>query len=289
MTPELIACYWTLAGQVIFGPDDHSSHDLKNRAQAAAQAGYRGIGLKHADLIRAKTRYGWEGLRSILRDNGLIHLEVEALGDWWGEGDARRQSDVVRRDLLEAATQLGARHLKVYGAIPADTSPPVDVLRTAFDELARQARDAGTCVALEPIACSGIPCLDTALAILGDNLGNGAGLMLDAWHVARGGLPLEQIAALPPGAIAGAELDDGPLQGDDYLFETMNRRLLPGEGAFDLVAIINAIHAAGYRGPWGVEIMSDEQRAQPPESAAKRSFDATARIFMQTAEAMGRR
>lgn len=286
MTTELIACYWTLAGQVIFGPDDHSSHDLKDRAQAAAQAGYRGFGIKHADLIRAKSRHGWDGLRAILNDNGLIHLEVEALGDWWREGEVRRQSDIVRRDLLEAAAQLGARHVKVYGAIPAESPQSVDVLRAAFDTLARQARDAGTCVALEPIACSGIADLDTALMVIGDNLGKGAGLMLDAWHIVRGGLPLERIAALPPGAISGAELDDGPMQGNDYLFETMNCRLLPGEGAFDLIAVISAVHAAGYRGPWGVEIMSDAQRALSPGAAATRSFDATARVFAQAAEAV---
>lgn len=279
MTVDLIACYWTIAGPVVFGPHDHSERSLPDRAEAAARAGYRGIGLKHADLMRAHDRHGWEGIRAILADNGLVHLELEALGDWWGEGAARQASDRVRADLFEGAARLGARYVKVYGAVPADDPPDIETMRSAFDGIVAEAREAGTRVALEPIGCSGIPDLDTALAVIGDHLGKGAGLMLDAWHIMRAPLPLDRIAALPPGAIAGVELDDGPMQDDDYLFETMNRRLLPGEGAFDLAGIIAAVRAAGHDGPWGVEISSETQRNLPLEEAARASFAATVRVL----------
>lgn len=279
MTAELIACYWTIAGPVVFGPDDHSERDFRDRAEAVGRAGYRGIGIKHADLMRTQARYGWDGLKALLADNGLIHLEVEALTDWWAEGAARRESDRVRDDLFDAAARLGARHVKVYGAIPTEGPQSADALRPAFATIAARAREAGTVAALEPIACSGIPDLDTALAIIGDDLGKGGGLMLDAWHIVRGGLPLDRIAALPPGAIAGVELDDGALTGEDYLIDTMNRRLLPGEGAFDLAAVIAAVRAAGHDGPWGVEICSETIRAMALEESAEASYAATARLF----------
>lgn len=276
---DLIACYWTLAGPLTFGPDDHSAIDVRLRIEAAARAGYRGIGLKHADIMRSNARHGWPALRRLLADNALVHIEVEALGDWWCDGEVRIESDRVRDDLFVAAAELGARHLKVYGAIPALTDIPLAAMQDSFGALCERARSLGTRLVLEPIGCSSIPDLDTALAVIGPELGKVAGLMLDSWHIARSGMSLPQIAALPPGAIGGAEIDDGLLAGDDYLTETMLHRLLPGEGEFDLPAIIAAIRATGYDGPWGVEITSEAQRARSLEDAASSSFTAARRVL----------
>src|SRR5687767_91912 len=99
---DLIACYWTIAGPVTFGDHDESGWSFRDRAEAAGRVGYRGIGLKHADLMKTIARDGFAGMRAIMEDNGLRHLEVEALGDWWTEGPKRNVSDQVRRDLLEA-------------------------------------------------------------------------------------------------------------------------------------------------------------------------------------------
>lgn len=267
--PEgLLGCYWTLAGNYVFGEADHSPWDFRLRAEAAARAGFSGIGLKQADLRRALARHGLAGLRAILADNGLVHLELEALFDWCADGEARRRSDADRALLLDTAAELGAHRIKAAGDF-AGADWPLERMHDAFQVLAAQARDAGTTVTLEPIPFSNIPDLDTALAIIGASAGRGGGLMLDSWHVTRAGIDLARIAALPPGTIGGAELDDGTLATvGSPLEDTLQRRRLCGEGEFDLPGFVAAVRAAGYRGPWGVEIISAEQRARPLQEAA---------------------
>ena len=58
------------------------------------------------------------------------------------------------------------------------------------------------------------------------------------------------------------------------LFEdTVHRRRYCGEGAFDLTGRIKALRAAGWTGPWGVEILSDEHRSLPVRPALRRAAD----------------
>lgn len=278
--PVLIACFWTIGGRYVFGDADYSPWDFRLRAEAAAHAGYRGIGLKHADLMRALERYGFSGLRSILVDNDLVELELEALFDWFHTDERRAKSDVVRTDLLKAAEALGAHHVKVAGDFMPNASRDIGPMHDAFQVLARQAIAAGTIVSLEPIAFSNVPSLAVARGVIGESAGNGGGVMLDAWHVTRGNFPLADIARLPRGAIAGAELDDGTLATvGDPISDTLDRRRLCGEGEFDLRGFISAVQATGYDGPWGVEIISEEQRSRTLEEAAQRSFLTTRAQF----------
>lgn len=278
--PDLIGCYWTLAGAVTLGSHDESPWSFRDRAEAAARAGYRGIGLKHADLVKSVAALGYGEMRAILAGNGLRHLEVEALSDWWRDGAGRVASDIVRRDLIDAAGALGARHIKLYGPLFPQPGDTIHRMREAFADVVAEVRDAGAIVVLEPIGCSGIPDLATALAVIGDTAGRGAGVMLDLWHVTRGGIALKDIAALPAGWIGGVEIDDGAAEPEvDYLTETMNRRRLCGEGTFDIPGFMAAVRSAGYGGPVGVEIISEAERALSLEEAARRSFETACRAL----------
>ena len=278
--PDLIACFWTIGGNYAFGENDHSPWDFRLRAEAASRAGYRGIGLKHADLILTLKKYGYAGVRSILSDNGLVQLELEALFDWFADGERRRASDIVRADLLKAAEELRAHHVKVAGDFTPNASQAIGPMNTEFQILALQAKAAGTTVSLEPIAFSNVPTLANAVAIVGESAGSGGGVMLDAWHVTRGGFPFAEIARLPRGAIAGAELDDGTQETvGDPISDTLDRRRFCGEGEFDLKGFIAAVQSTGYDGPWGVEIISAQLRAMPLEEAAQRTFATTRAQF----------
>ncbi len=280
MTVDLIACYWTLGGAYQFGEHYQSPWDFRDRVEAAARAGYAGFGLKHADLMLTLGRYGYDGVRAILADNGIRHLELEALFDWYMDGEARQRSDRMRLDLLTAAEKLGARHVKAAGAF-VGSAPAREQMTEALQQLAAEARDAGTVIALEPIAFSQIPDLETAIGVLGDAAGRGAGLMLDIWHVTRAGMTFSAIARLPSEWIACAELDDGTADPvGSPIEDTLDRRRLCGEGEFDIGGFIAAVRGAGYDGPFGVEIIAAEQRRRPLDEAARRSFETTASQFI---------
>jgi sugar phosphate isomerase/epimerase len=272
---DLIACYWTLAGPYEFGDHDHSPWDLRERAAAARRAGYRGIGIKQADLRRTRDRYGYGGIRNLLEDQGLVHLELEVLMDWFASGRRRERSDRDRHDLLEAAAELGARHIKVCGDF-RKPGAPIGQLHDEFQRLVDQSRPTGAVLALEYLPLSSnVNSLASALEVLGESAGRGAGVMLDLWHVARTGTPLTEVVRLSAGQIAGAELADGTFEVVvSELADTLNERRLPGQGEFDGCAFVEAVFATGYRGPIGVEIISAEQRARPLIDAARCSFAA---------------
>jgi sugar phosphate isomerase/epimerase len=95
--------------------DERSPFLLASRIAAAARAGYRGFGIVHADLAAPD---GGERLDSRwLADNGMLHLELEMLGDWFATGARRAATDVIRRDLLRAAERMQPRQIKVGGEI----------------------------------------------------------------------------------------------------------------------------------------------------------------------------
>ena len=81
----------------------------------------------------------------------------------------------------------------------------------------------------------------------------GIGLLLDAWHVFRAGTSLEELpAALAPEMIFGVELDDaGQAVVGTHFEDTVNHRLLCGEGSFDLRGLVALLRDKGFDGPWG--------------------------------------
>jgi sugar phosphate isomerase/epimerase len=99
----------------------------------------------------------------------------------------------------------------------------------------------------------------------------GVGLLIDAWHVFRAGTSLEELqAALSPEMIFGVELDDADHAVTGTLFEdTVDHRLLCGEGSFDLRGLVALLRDKGFDGPWGVEILSSSFRQLPVAQAVK--------------------
>ena len=70
--------------------------------------------------------------------------------------------------------------------------------------------------------------------------------------------------------IFGVELDDAGQTVVGTLFEdTVNNRLLCGEGSFDLDGLVALLRDNGFDGPWGVEILSTSFRAASGLSARR--------------------
>ena len=111
---ELLASYWTIAGGALPHTDkEYSPFDFKDRVEAIARAGFKGLGIWHSDLAHILERRSLKEMKQILDGNGMKHLELEFLGDWFTDGEGKRESDVRKKMLMEAAEVLGARHIKV--------------------------------------------------------------------------------------------------------------------------------------------------------------------------------
>src|SRR5687767_5606726 len=116
MKSEILASFYTIAGDCaleLLGGTEVSPFDLRERIEAAGEAGYRGIGLADKDLRYWGRNYTPREVKAILADNNIHHVELEMLFGWYAQGEQRRKSDATRAELLRWAQTLGARHIKV--------------------------------------------------------------------------------------------------------------------------------------------------------------------------------
>lgn len=283
---ELLATCWTHAGDAVPVPGRHLSPlDLRFRAEAVAAAGFTGIGFTIDDIEAAQATYGLPQVKRICEDLGLVHLEVELLENWWTTGIRRRESDQTRRSLLAAAEVLGARQIKigpdvevVDGAVP----PLVDVAHWAagLHELATQAAEAGTRVALEPLPFSNITDFRSAAELVAAAGHPAAGLVVDIWHLERGPSTLADLAQVPGDTVFAVELNDAPApQSPDLFRDTIDHRVLCGEGTFNVTGFVQTLQQIGFAGPWGVEIISEAHRRRSLPEALADAHQTTTTLF----------
>jgi len=277
---ELLAGYWTIAGdRYPMGPSEGSPFTLRERAEAAVEAGYTGLGLVYQDIQSNAAKMGLKGMRKLFDDTGIKHVEVEFLGDWFEQGEAKAQSDRVRKELVEAAAVLGARDLKIA---PKMWTEEIDVAHygKALAEVADVAATIGIDVAIEVLPFTNIRDLKTACAVVSRSGRANAGLCVDIWHMQRGEIPLGEVAELPASYIKSVELNDARAQIVGSLWDdTINERVYPGEGSFDVTGFIRAIRKTGWEGFWSVEILSRTYRTGSLKDQAKRSYDRTIAMF----------
>ena len=279
--PELLASYWTICGNAIpaTGPE-YSSFDFRDRVEAISRIGFKGMGIWHADLYKTLETRSLAEMRQILDDNGIEHVELEFLFDWFLDGEKKKQSDLEKARLLDAAEALHARHLKVGDFFNTPTT--VEKCAESFAALCRDAANAGIDVVFELMPFAMIDNLEDSLTMLEMADTPNGGLMIDTWHMVKMGVSNETLAQVPGKHVLGVELNDGWLQtphGMDMNTETTQHRQFCGEGEFDMDGLLAAIRSIGYDGPYGVEVISKANRSLPLDVVAQKAWDTTMAQF----------
>jgi sugar phosphate isomerase/epimerase len=276
MITDFVATYWTVAGQVLpASGNEKSPLEFRSRVEAAAAAGYKGMGFVHDDLEAVRERVGYPEMRRILVDNGIADVEIELLGDWFADGERRLKSNSIRKSLLSAGSALNARRLKVCGDV-ADAKWPKQILIDAFADLCHDFDKLGMKVGIEIMPWTNFSTIVNTMEVVEPAGTSNGGLFLDIWHMERGGIDLREIGDLDPRYIIAVEINDAKEDVDGSLFhDTISNRRLPGEGSFDIRGFLTELRRAGYTGPCGVEILSDEQRSLPLARAAQVAIDAS--------------
>lgn len=272
---DLIATYWTIAGNVEpLGPQEReaSPFDFRMRVEAAARAGFAGVGLIESDLRMVRRQYDFPTMATILADHGMRHTEFEFVVGWLDDGAAGQAAQTTFDYLLEAAAALGARQIKIGPDMNA-RHWPLEHMIERFVALCAQAQNKGVAVALEIMPWTNLRTIDEGLAVVAGADAPNGGLLLDIWHLARGGQNYADIARIPPRFIQHIEIDDADRDVVGTLLEdTLDRRRLCGEGALDVAAFLRAVLASGYAGPYGVEIISHQHRQRSLDEAAQVAY-----------------
>lgn len=276
---ELLGSYWTLAGGAQPHTDkEYSPFDFKDRVAAAARAGFKGIGLWHADIAHILQRRSLKEMKQILDDHGIKHVELEFLTDWFFNDERKKAADATNRLLLEAAEALGARHVKA-GEFVRNNIPMPRMVET-FAALCAEAANHGTRVLYEMMPFSNIDSVENALELVqGAGAPNG-GIVFDLWHIVKGKVPYKKVARVPLRYLRGIEINDGTFECPWEMHEdTINHRRLCGEGEFDVKGFVALMLQAGYEGPWGIEVLNEELRKKPLDEIVTRAFSTTMAQF----------
>jgi sugar phosphate isomerase/epimerase len=278
--PQLLGSYWTLAVGADPTGDKLCLHDFRLRVETAAKAGFRAMGFWHTDLRENRSKLGFREMKRILDGNGIDEIEVEWLLDWFCTDQRRAASDETRKLLLDAAVELGAKHIKI-GDLGNDCAD-IPKMTEEFAVLCRQAEERGTNVLFEmlPAAFSRAPTLDAVLALCKGAGARNGGIMLDNLHLQRTSTPPQDIVRkIPRGLPLGVEINDGMLATPVNLIDSViNKRLLPGDGEFDIAAFLHAVWSHGYEGFIGVEVLNEYMRKWPLETAATEAFAKTEKV-----------
>lgn len=276
----LVALYWTVSGPVeVHGGREWSLFDLRDRCEHAARAGFEGIGIWHADLEHVRETRTLAEVKALLDDNGLEYLELECLLDWMLDpADGLRGVADARKELLfEAAAALDAHHIKVANIFGRPCELPA--LTERYAELCAEAAERhGARMVYEFMPPDvNVQDLDTALAIVQAAGTPNAAVAIDTWHMAKLGIAPDELRCIPDGLLGWFELSDGHYRNlPDPVDETVNHRALPGEGEFPIREYVAAAREAGYRGPWGVEVLSAELRNLPIDQIFDRAYETSA-------------
>jgi len=283
---QLLGSFWTLAVGADPLGDARCLHDFRVRVETAAKAGFTAMGFWHTDLVEIRKKYTFPEMRRILDDNGITQTEVEWLLDWYCTDQRRAASDETRKLLLDAAEGLGARHIKI-GDLHNDCAD-VAQMAAEFGLLCREAAERGTNVLFEmlPAAFSRAPSLDQALAVCRGAGAKNGGIMLDNLHMQRTGTKPEDIVRkIGRDVPLGVEINDGTLAMPvNFLDSVVNKRLLPGDGEFDIAAFLHAVWTQGFDGPVGVEVLNQYIRKWPLETAATEAFAKTTQVVTAARE-----
>lgn len=259
---ELLGSYWTFAGGAMPHSDhEFSTFDFRDRVESLSRAGFTGMGLWHADLAKVLEKYTLHEMKQIFGDNGIVHVELEFLTDWFHEGEKKVKSDQRRQLLLNAAEALGARHVKVGDFDNSEVEMPR--LIESWAALCKDGADRGTRILFELMPFSMLTSLTDTLTMLDGAGAPNGGIMFDFWHIEKLKISNDELVRVPAKYLLGVEMNDGyrrPPPEWSLFEETINHRKLCGEGEFDVKGILAALQSAGFQGPYGIEVLSQDLR-----------------------------
>lgn len=277
-TREFICSSHTISG-VVPGGLLASRHAFAARVEACAAAGYTGMCLHFRDYAEQKLAgFSDAELRDILDSNGIRHVSLEFLTDWFMDGEA---GDISRRNeatAFEAAAALGAASLNV-GPDLSGRDIAERRMREKFTELCARSAQQGVAIALELVAWGNVADVGTALRIIED-IPN-AGLAIDSWHIFRAGVPLSDLPRIPADRVLCIQVNDADAEIQGVLATDTTNRKLCGQGAFDLKGFVGVLDGMGVDIPLSVEVISPDMARRDLTDAASLSF-ATAQDYFAT-------
>jgi len=271
VTPDRHGELWLWAGTL-------ARAGLEERADAAVAGGFAALSLFPDDYRRARAAgVGDADIRALHERRGVRLTTLDPYTKWLPRWEPPPETPAWRLPVIatpevEFFAIAEALQLETLSAIhPFATHYEVEELAEAFAALCDRAAESGMRVHLEFTPWSGIADLATAWDVVRLADRRNGGLVFDTWHYFRGRRDDALLASIPGEKIFVVQVNDAAAEPVGTLVEdTWSRRRLPGDGEFDLAAVLPLLAAKDGIGPFGLEVLSEELWRLPPDEIGRR-------------------
>lgn len=241
---------------------------LLDKIRIAGETGYQGIELWHDDLdAHLKSGGSLDDVRKTLSDHGLAVPTTIYLKGWFETtGETHRQELAECRRRMEQAAALGAEF--VIAGPPGGTADHT-LGGKHYAELLALGREIGVRPAMEFLGfVEDINTIEDALEIVhlaNDPTGT---VVLDPFHIFRGGGELDGILKLSAAQVAVCHFNDAPASPPRQEQHDKDR-VYPGEGHLDLRRMLRSLDQIGYSRWLSLELFRPDLWAQDPREVAR--------------------
>lgn len=239
----------------------------------ARDAGYRGVELRHADFVRwGQAGREFQELLHRVRDSGLVVSQVGTEnGMLFAAGAERLRLLASLRGICEKAVALDCAVVMMPpGPVASGVELGPEENLAACADLAAEY---GLQLAFEfNSRHPTVNTVGTGLALIEAINRDNCGLLIDTYHLYRGGGSVSCLSDLAAERVISVQLSDVPA-GPDPNQPVPIDRLPPGLGIVAFVDIFKALLAMGYQGFLSYEAPNPLQWCRPPATVARQGLD----------------
>lgn len=242
---------------------------LEDKLAAAAAAGFGGVEIFEPDMLGSPERPAEIAARCA--DLGLAIELFQPVRDLEALPPDDFAAALRRLDRKFAVMeQLGVSTALVCSSVHPHAVDDDDLAAEQLHAAASRAAERGLRLAYEALAWGRhVDTWDRSWRIVAAADHPALGVCLDSFHILSRGSDPAPIRDVPGDKIFFVQLADAPELAMDVLPWSRHHRLFPGQGSFDLETFTGAVAAAGYAGPWSLEVFNDVVRQADPWRAAR--------------------
>jgi 4-hydroxyphenylpyruvate dioxygenase len=243
--------------------------DPEGAAAAAAAVGYDAVGLWAMDLPA-----DLDALAALRERLPLPVVEIDVAAAYATPEQAADGLPALR-DAARKAVALDCT-LVVTAAPPGPLDDGTDA---AVAAAAEAVAEEGARLALEPLCQAVSLATPGAVAALLARIDHpSAAIALDTFHAAVAGAPVAEIAEAAP-RVAIVHAADAPDLPRERLLEPHRHRVAPGTGVQPIAGYLGALAAAGWAGPFSVDVFNEDLWARDATEVARESLQALDRLL----------
>jgi len=236
------------------------------KLQVAARAGFGGIELWHNEIEDYLQQGGTlADLHKRIQDLGLIVPSTINLKGWF---DAMSDSDPAWELCRKRMSDAAALGVKYVVAGPPQTASEWQRGVENYGKLLRMGREIGVLPSMEFLGfVEQIHTIESARRIVREAKESGGTIVLDPFHIYRGGGSFDSVRDLTPDEISICHFNDARFE-IPRTEQTDADRVLPGEGELPLVEMLRDLIRIGYQGALSLELFSPELWQLDPDAVA---------------------